>query len=64
MWLAFGIYIKDVFLVPAGPPESTKSAGKGVPGPPDIVEQPRKSLIFIARVGDRLASLKVSRAKR
>ncbi len=63
-WL-LGAFKNIYFQFRPGPPESPKSAGKGGPGPPRYRRTaPRKSLIFEAGVGDRFATLSLSRAKR
>ena len=64
-WLVFGSFLKYIFLIPARNP-GIPHIGRGRrPQTPQISSNsPRKSLIFEAGVGDRLATLRVSRAKR
>ncbi len=62
-WLLEAIkkYIFDSGPDTRNPPDRP---GTAAPDPPDIFEQPREMVDFEAGVGDRLANLTVSRAKR
>ncbi len=53
------------FVFRSDPRNPPNWPGKAAPDPPDIVEQPQRKLqMFEAGVGDQLATLRVSRAKR
>ena len=60
-WKLLKIYIFKFWPDPRNPPNRP---GKAAPDPPDIVEQPQEIGFFEDGVGVRLATHKVSRAKR